>query len=302
LLIGIALGKGKNPAQTSSCFSGHLIIEGSTAFAPTAADIRRTYLSLCDQSRITVRATGTYNGLDDLMNTGGRRGVATSTVAMSDGVVSHAQYPALQSTPLGVIVFSVVVSKDAHVPELTLTQIRDIYQRKYTNWKQVGGADLPITFVERDENSGTKHTFDTTILGGASEPSPSAVNCPITTVVSAGAVACTASTTTALLQDVNASTGAIGYAQTTQASGGNYPKIQSIRINKAAPGITSVEAGSYPFWAVESLYTFGNPGPSSPAAGFRDYLTGSAAPDIARSQGYTPCADLPQNLRTRACQ
>jgi len=301
LQLGFALGNSrKTLAAAASCFSGPLLIEGSTAFAPTAAQIKRAYLGLCTAAQISIHSNGTYNGLIDLSNRGGQPGIAATTITMSDGIVQADEFPALHSTPVGAIVFSIVVSNAAGVSNLTLSQVRGIYQGKYTSWHQVGGANLPIIIVER-QNSGTQRTFDTKILSPVPEPAPSSDNCRTKDrIPTAKTISCLATDTTAVLEDVNAIPGAIGYAQTAQVSG-IYPYLRSVSFDGIAPGMAAVESGHYPFWAVEALYTYGNPASGTPAAAFRDYVTGPAATDVARSQGYTPCADLAASMKATAC-
>jgi phosphate transport system substrate-binding protein len=45
------------------------------------------------------------------------------------------------------------------VEGLTLEQIRGIYTGKITNWKEVGGSDMPITAYQRPVNSGSQTGF-----------------------------------------------------------------------------------------------------------------------------------------------
>lgn len=51
------------------------------------------------------------------------------------------------------------------LPELTPQQIQDIYQGKITNWKQLGGNDVPVLVLDRDENEAIKMTLRDEIFG-----------------------------------------------------------------------------------------------------------------------------------------
>ena len=55
---------------------------------------------------------------------------------------------------------AVIVNTDNPVQNLSTDQLRDIYAGKMTNWSQVGGDDLTIQLVNRDEASGTREAFD----------------------------------------------------------------------------------------------------------------------------------------------
>ncbi len=50
------------------------------------------------------------------------------------------------------------------VSDLTPAQIKDIYQGKITNWKEVGGEDLEIVLIGRDSASGTREFFTEFVL------------------------------------------------------------------------------------------------------------------------------------------
>ena len=49
-----------------------------------------------------------------------------------------------------------VVNEDNPVDSLTTEQIRGIYSGQITNWKEVGGDDLPITPFQRNEDAGSQ--------------------------------------------------------------------------------------------------------------------------------------------------
>jgi len=53
---------------------------------------------------------------------------------------------------------SVAVNPSNPISELTFAQLSGIYTSQITNWKEVGGNDMPIVALSRDTNSGT-HVF-----------------------------------------------------------------------------------------------------------------------------------------------
>jgi phosphate transport system substrate-binding protein len=65
-----------------------------------------------------------------------------------------------------------VVHPDNPVTKLTWEQLRDIHTGKITNWKQVGGKDLPITVYSDAVTGGTRAMVKKVVMGG-SEYGPS---------------------------------------------------------------------------------------------------------------------------------
>jgi ABC-type phosphate transport system substrate-binding protein len=94
---------------------------------------------------------------------------------MSDGPAPKG-YPALVGHPVAVILFAVVVNKDAEVYNLTVPQVRGIFAGTITNWRQAGGANVPVRIVARTPGSGTRANFDAKVLGHAEAPF-SSYNC-----------------------------------------------------------------------------------------------------------------------------
>lgn len=59
-----------------------------------------------------------------------------------------------------------IVHPDNKVTELSKDQLKSIFTGKTTNWKEVGGADLPIIVVAPVAGSGTRGVIDRQVLAG----------------------------------------------------------------------------------------------------------------------------------------
>ena len=336
---GVALGEG--PPIPSSCRSGQLVVQGSTAFQPVAQQVATAYSATCRDASISVTGTGSYNGLTALSDSavaaspsaaalgaaplsGAPSAVASSSaassaglpssaassaglpsspapsvglppdggavqVAMSDGA-APAGYHGLAGHPVAVIIFAVVVNKSTGVFNLSTAQLAGIFRGTITNWRQVGGADLPISIVARTSGSGTRHTFDAKVLGGASEPPASSFNCVTKNELpSSPVIRCEEPDTSTLLERVNSIPGAIGYAQISDAA--SFPNVELVKLNAADPDIGDVKAGKYPYWTVEYLYTEGQPQARSLTAAFLAYFGTDNAENLLLNGAYTPCAN-----------
>jgi phosphate transport system substrate-binding protein len=59
---------------------------------------------------------------------------------------------------------AVIVNPNNPVQKLTLEQIGRMFSGQIANWREVGGADQPVTVYRRDDKSGTYDTFKSLVL------------------------------------------------------------------------------------------------------------------------------------------
>ena len=297
---GVALGGG--PPVPAFCRSGQLNVQGSSAFTPAASQIAQDYMGSCPGAAITVTGNGSFFGLDALNASGA--GTAHSAeavqIAMSDGPAPSSGFGALVPHEVAVIIFAVVVNRHAGVFNLTTQQLRGIFTGVITNWRQVGGANVPITIVARASTSGTRHTFETTVLG-ASELPESSDNCRTKDRIPAAPyLLCEEPTTSTLLPQLSAIPGAIGYAQTGDAN--TYANVVQVKIDASDAKIGAVEQQAYPYWTIEHLYTYRQAKPGSLTESFLSYMTSATATNVLLGDLYTPCGDKQVPMAARLCQ
>ncbi len=256
-------------------------------------------------AHITVTGTGSVSGLNWLADQGAQDPKeAGSEIAMSDGPTpAGSTCKPLYGTSIGVIIFTVVVNKDTGLTDLTTAQVRAIFAGSITNWRQLGGADLPVRIVSRYPDSGSRRTFDQYVLGRP-EPQPSSFDCiNKNEIPGSRVVLCEEGTTQELLQAVAAVPGAIGYGESSDVDSFTRQGLQPVELNGLQDTMGDIGTGpsQYPFWTVEYLYAYGVPPAGSLAARFLQYMGIYPAKDMLRSNGYTPCVDGPDNLMTTFC-
>ena len=229
---------------------------------------------------ISVAGTATFNGLNALASPAG-----TVQVAMSDGT-APAGYSGLVGHPVGVIIFAVVVNRQARVFNLTTPQLRGIFQGGITNWRQARRREPARLDRRAGEHVG--HPARVRLEGTRRHrPPASSYDCLTKNAIPSSPVTrCEVGDTGTLLQRVNTIPGAIGYAQISDAA--SYANVEKVAINGWAAGIRPVEQGAYAFWTVEYLYTEGQPAAGSLTAAFLAYMKSVTAVDILHGDDYTP--------------
>ena len=81
------------------------------------------------------------------------------------------RYLAEKNIELGEIIVAydalfIIVNKDNPLNKITTEQLQSIYTGKIKNWKELGGADVPIISCSRRASSGTKSFFESIVLSG----------------------------------------------------------------------------------------------------------------------------------------
>jgi phosphate transport system substrate-binding protein len=286
-------GSGNIRSSTFACATGHITIDGSTAFEPAMYEIASDYHLACPDANIEVNGTGSIAGINAL-----NRGAADA--AMFDGTEPAGAYPGLVSRPVALVDFAVVVNKQVSLLSLSTGQLQGIYSLRYVNWEQLKGPNLPIVIVGRDSQSGTRYTFQNTILG-RQEPGANSPNCVTANPGPKPPVLiCEMDSTTALLDIVNNTPGAIGYAELHQAKA--FPNIQWMLINGQLPGIELTQQSGYPFRTTEHIYTRGQPAQGSLLAAFLSYLTSDTAKAVMNGHQVPACDSLQPALKQAYCE
>ena len=187
--------------------------------------------------------------------------------------------------------FVIKGSEKAGVEDLSVRTIREIYSGEVANWSEVGGNDLPIVLVSRNQGSGTRNAFQQRVLAGVREPDANSDDCRrLDPGASAGVVRCARDTTGELLDEVRDIPGALGYAETSAAAA--IAGVRTLRIDGHPAELELADRSAYPFWETEYAYTYGEPGEKSLAASFLRYLTAQVGSDILRRHGTRPCHEL----------
>ena len=259
------------------CALGSIQVKGSSAFYNAARGYADSYRSACPVGFVQVSEDTSSSGLRDLKN--GSIQIANSELSGSAASLSSTDY---EDHRVAVIVFTVVVSKDVTgITSLTRDQLIKIYNGGYQSWSEVDSRapNIPIKVFGRPTTSGTYGTFTSYVLGTQANSAPSYQEIDKTSQV-APVIAQTS--------------GAIGYVDEGTA-GRNSGSLRSIEIDGVAPTYTQIENNTYPFWAIEHMYTKKDPGPL--VNSFITYVSRS----IETNDTFIKLPDMPANvLATRS--
>jgi phosphate binding protein len=169
---------------------------------------------------------------------------------------------------------SIIVNPANRVPSLTVVQVAQLFAGELTNWKQLGGDDVPVSLLARPSYSGTRTFFEEKALhvGGAKRVlAPSAKQLERNDEVVA---------------EVVKQPGAIafvGLASVTPAVR-VVPLAPSPQAKPVKPEPAAVRDGTYPLYRPLFLYTRG--APHGLAADLVRFALSPAGQDIVQAVGF----------------
>ncbi|WP_306318355.1 MULTISPECIES: PstS family phosphate ABC transporter substrate-binding protein [unclassified Streptomyces] len=279
------------------CTKGRLELSGSTAFYKPVAQAAAAYEKRC-MGQVSVEApkekfVGSGTGLAELEQAGKAGASApghglANRLAFSDSPAARGEHPNLLPTPVALSVFTLVATKDAQVQNLTPEQVRDLYAGRVTNWKDVGGADLPVHLVSRNSDSGTRIVLKQKLLGGRELPGVTESDCAAVPDAKPGR--CEVKSTEALLRTMAQTPGALGHSELNAALA--HPGLVLVRIDGRSAKDDDVAQQGYPYWHPEYAYSYGDPPAQSPAAGFLLFLKKGLGAGVLSNNDFQPCADF----------
>ncbi len=247
-----------------SGMSGSIALDGSTALAPLAQAAADSLKSANPDLSVTVNLGGSGKGLTDIVNKS--VDIGNSDVFASEKLTAD-KAKLLVDHQVCIIGVATVVNPDVTVTNLTKAQLISIFTGKTTNWKDVGGSDLPIVIVNRPTTSGTRALFKKDALNGEEEATGKALEQDDSGV---------------LEQTVAQTKGAIGYLALSYTMGKTDVKLLS--LEGVAPTYDNIYAGTYPVWGYEHMYTYG--AATGVVKTFLDYMVSPEFSSTITAKGY----------------
>ena len=250
---------GSANAAPAACVDGSITASGSTALQPLVDAAGKAYVAACPKSTISVQGGGSGTGLTQVSQ--GAVQIGNSDVT-ADSKLPADQAAALVDHVVAKQGWVVVVNTGVTgVTNLTTQQLQDMWAcpngqtaPKTTNWKDVGGPDMPIVLVLRPASSGTRATFKKIVLNGQDECSGQAL-----TEDSNGAV------TTAVSQTPG-SISVIGFAYYAA----NSSKVTAVGLDGVQGSVDNMANGTYKLAADGHMYSKGQP--DGLTKSFLDYM------------------------------
>jgi phosphate transport system substrate-binding protein len=152
-------------AENSSTHTIH--IKGSDTEYQLVKSLADAYMQLHPEITITVEGGGSNEGIKALVNN--TIDICNSSHQMKEEDLSTAKGNNVSPNPIifSVDAVAIITNYKLCIDSLSTTQVAQLLSGKITNWKELGGADIPVTVYGRNKSSGTQDYIKEKFIKGS---------------------------------------------------------------------------------------------------------------------------------------
>jgi len=220
---------------------------------------------------VTYETTGSSVGIKNIIN--GTFSLAGSSRELKESEVDQG----VIKTPIALDGITVAVNKNVSIANLSMEQLANIFSGNITNWKEVGGEDMPIELIVRDETSGTYGSFTEIVIQDT-----------LGKTASQAKKAIVAKENGEVATKIASTPGAIGYIGMGFASIVTNKGGKEVSIDGVLPTIDNVIDKAYPISRSLYIVTVGSPKEGSIESKFISYLLSDKGQDIVAEKQFIP--------------
>jgi phosphate transport system substrate-binding protein len=261
-------------ASAFAQLSGSYTFGGSTTVAPIAYAAIEQFQKDNPGVKISYEATGSGAGLTALA-------ADQVSLAGSSADLSADQLKTLNPVVIGLDGLTPVVNKNVKISNISKANHAAVFTGKITNWKDLGGQDMKIVVVNRDESSGTYKSFWEIVCQGYYGKAIAYTKDAIVTKENGEVAAKVASTP-----------GSIGYVGMAFADEVVKKGGRSLMVDGVKDTIPNVIAKKWPISRQLYLVTKGAAAEGSVQKAFIDFVLSAKGQAIVKSTDFIP---LPKN-------
>jgi len=132
-----------------------IVIKGSDTELPMVKDLANLFRKDNSQITIDISGGGSSVGIEALINN--ETDIANSSREIKASEIARAKLNGVNPTPImfSVDALAIITNSKLGIDSLSTEHLMQIFSGEITNWKSVGGPDLPIVIYGRDSLSGT---------------------------------------------------------------------------------------------------------------------------------------------------
>ena len=244
---------------------GGLTVAGSTSVQPFAEILAEAYMEHQSQEKIFIQGGGSSAGIQAVRTGAAQVGMSSRNL--------NSQEQDLLFFPIAYDAIAVIVHRSNPIKDLTVEQIRKIFEGRIKRWDEIGGRNHPITLVTREEGSGTREAFQHLLMGKAEISLAALVQ----------------DSNGAIRQVVSDDPNSIGYISLGLVN----DKVKAVRIDRVEATIENIRRKNYtlvrPF-----LFVFKSP-PENTAKRFLDFVLSDKGQKLLTEEGLVGLASISES-------
>ena len=207
---------------------------GSSAMQPLAEAAGEQFSSENPGKFINVQGGGSGTGLSQVQ--AGAVDIGNSDLFAEEKKGINADE--LVGYKVAVVGTTPIINPDINLTNITMANLKAVFLGEITNWKEIGGADLPIVLINRASGSGSRQTFEQWVLNGET------------------ALKAQEQESTGMVRKIVATTpGAISYVAFSYVN----ETVVALSVDGVAPVDENVKTNDWLIWSYEHMYTKGEP-------------------------------------------
>ncbi len=247
-------------------------VKGSDTLINLVQRLAEVYMQENPQAAIAVTGGGSGTGIAALINK--KCDIADASRGMQAKEIEAARGNGVEPKRVVIAIdgLSVIVNGRNPVTKLTVQQLADIFSGAVTNWKDVGGSDLPITLYGRQSNSGTFEFFREFVVKADFSPRMNAMN-----------------GNAQIVEAVKSDAGGIGYVGVGYVQNADGITVLNVAANAKASYFSPLSAadvanGNYPI--ARPLNQYVNGIPQGQTKDFIEFELGPEGQRIVEEEGF----------------
>jgi phosphate transport system substrate-binding protein len=280
-VLMVACGGGEGPAGEGGRGgrAKPVTVKGSDTMVILGQRIAEEYMKQNPAAMVQVTGGGSGTGIAALIN--GTVDLAQSSRSMTEDEkqkVAQNRGVGVVERPVAIDALAVFIHGSNPLQSLTMDQVKQIYQGRITNWRELGGSDAAIILYGRESSSGTYDYFREHVL--LEEDFAPRVQ--------------TLQGTAAIINAVSKDPASIGYGGFAYATDVKLLPIAAEGKAPVAPSAESVASGEYPL--ARFLYYYHT---ENPTQAVQDFVAFSLTPEgqaVVDKVGYFPLNEAPSAI------
>lgn len=250
-----------------------LTVKGSDTMVHLVAAWAEAYGKRHPEAEVTVTGGGTGTGIAGLINGTTDVAMASRDMTAEEQALVEKGGARLERVVVGLDGIALVVHPDNPVRELTMDQLRQVFNGTLTRWSQLGGPDQPILVLSRESSSGTYGFFKEHVLKNDDF----------------GPEVRLMASTSAIVHAAGQDAWSIGYVGLGYVKEGGLAVVK-VKTDAAAPAVTpsleTVKDGTYP--VARELLLYAPARRDGVTRAFVDFVRSPEGQAIVAENGYVP--------------